>query len=347
MKNTFKFILGLALVAGMFASCKDEAVGPTLKVEAPPVIISPAANDFFVLAETNANQIFTVFEWTAANYGFSAAITYSLELDKTGNNFAAPVTVATTNGLKLDNITVGQINAILLAKEISTGVAASIDIRIAANVNPDVPTVYSEVRTINITPYEAIVDYPRLQVPGSYQGWDPANTSTVIFSLNSDNKYEGYIFFPDPAAEFKYTQGLSWDVNWGDDSADGTLDPAGANIVLTDAGMYRLNVDLNAMTHSYSKTDWGLIGSATPTGWDSDTDMTYDPVTGHLTITIDLVAGDIKFRANDDWALNFGDNGPNGLLELEGANIAIAEAGNYTIELILNEAKPTYTITKN
>lgn len=346
MKNTLKLILGFVLLAGMF-SCKDEAAGPTLKVVAAPTIVTPASSAVFVLQEADAANVISLFEWTAADYNFSAAVTYGVELDITGNNFASPVTVKTTTGLKIEDVTVEQINAILLAKALPTGVASSVDLRIAANVNPDVATVYSNVVTISVTPYETVVEYPKLQVPGSYQGWDPANLSTVIYSLNSDNKYEGYIFFPDADAKYKYTQGLSWDVNWGDDNADGTLEPGGADIGLVNPGMYRLNVDLNALTHTATATNWGLIGSATPTGWDSDTDLTYDAVSGHLTITTDLIVGDIKFRANDDWAINLGDNDGNSTLEQDGANIAIAEAGNYTIELILNEAKPTYSVTKN
>ncbi|MCB0854124.1 MAG: RagB/SusD family nutrient uptake outer membrane protein, partial [Bacteroidetes bacterium] len=38
-------------------------------------------------------------------------------------------------------------------------------------------------------------NYPVLYVPGGYQGWDPANTETVIKSVNSDSTYEGYFWF--------------------------------------------------------------------------------------------------------------------------------------------------------
>ncbi len=106
-------------------------------------------------------------------------------------------------------------------------------------------------------------------------------------------------------------------------------------------------MNLNALTHNFLKTDWGLIGSSTPTGWDSDTDMVYDAVSGTLKLTLDLVEGFIKFRANDAWDINLGDDGGNRIMEYGGADIPIAEAGNYTIELILNQANYTYKLTKN
>src|SRR5690606_6092054 len=111
--------------------------------------------------------------------------------------------------------------------------------------------------------YTSTIVYPQLQVPGSHQGWDPANPNTVIYSAGVNDQYEGYIYFADPNTEYKFTQGASWDVNWGDDGADGTLDPGGANIMAATAGMYRLNVNLASLTHTQTRTDWGLIGSAT------------------------------------------------------------------------------------
>ena len=94
-------------------------------------------------------------------------------------------------------------------------------------------------------------------------------------------------------------------------------------------------------------SSWGLIGDATPTGWDSDTDMVWDADRGVLTLTVDLNPGFIKFRANDAWDLNFGDDFTNGTLENNGSDIPIDEAGNYTIDLILDVADYTYTVTKN
>lgn len=77
---------------------------------------------------------------------------------------------------------------------------------------------------------------------------------------------------------------------------------------------------------------WGIIGSATPTGWGSDTDMDFDLATGLYSITIDLSAGHIKFRLEDSWSTNFGDNGNNLSLDAGGADIPIPAAGTYTIK---------------
>ncbi len=58
------------------------------------------------------------------------------------------------------------------------------------------------------------------------------------------------------------------------------------------------------------------------------------------------MAGEVKFRANDDWGLNYGDNGNDALLEAGGANIAIPTLGRYTIKLYLDKPDHTYSIER-
>ena len=329
----------------IMASCKKETGPVLLDNPTAPVLTAPSANAQLVLLEADAADIVT-FTWTAADYGFQAGVTYTLQYDKAGNGFENPVALATTNDLTVD-IPVETLNGAMLGAELPDGVVTNIELRVRATVSEFVDNIYSSVVTVGINPYLVKVVYPQLQVPGNYQGWDPSNDNTVIFSKLSDDKYEGYIYFTEAATEFKYTVGHDWGVNYGDDGNDGTLDKNGANIPAAGPALYKLNVDLVKLTHSYTMTDWGLIGSATPGGWDTDTNMTLDVATRILSITIDLVVGDIKFRANDAWAINLGDNGANGSCEYDGANIAIAEAGNYTITLDLSQAVYKYKIKKN
>jgi hypothetical protein len=189
-------------------------------------------------------------------------------------------------------------------------------------------------------------DYPVIYVPGDYQEptWDPAN-STQLASVNSDGTYEGYIWV-EAGKQFKFTDGPSWDVNYGDDGMDGTLDAGGANIAPAETGYYKLNVNLNDLTYTMVKTEWGVIGDGTAGGWDTDQNMTYDPETKLWSAMLDLTAATIKFRANDGWDINYGDDGPNGILEAGGANIPVPEAGTYVITMKLGTPDYTYTLER-
>ncbi len=338
----------LSLLALMMWGCSEDEFGPVLSLDGAPGLSSPAANASYVITDAIVDDVMTTFTWTTADFGYEAGIDYDVQIDKAGNNFAEAVSLGPIlkGGLSMA-VTNGKVNGILLAKNLPAGVENTMEVRVVASVSSEVEKLISPTLSIKVNPFQQEIDYPKLQVPGSYQGWNPADVTTVIYSVKSDGTYEGYVNMNESAPKFKYTQGLSWDTNWGDTDADGTLELGGTDIAVPSGGMYRLNVDLNALTHTFAKTDWGIIGSSTPTGWDSDTDMSYDAASGTLKITIDLVAGEIKFRANDDWGVNLGDTGGNRIMEYGGDNIPVAEAGNYTVELILNQANYSYKLTKN
>lgn len=341
-----KYIVLSGLAGIALWSCQDENLGPVLHNNGGLAITSPTADQTWELKAATADEVNTV-TWSPADYGFKAGTSYKLEIDLAGRNFAEPAVLAVVNALSAD-ITQGDLNNILLAKELEGESPAQIDMRVIATVNPDVTPDTSAVLTFTVIPFSSTVVIPQLQVPGSYQGWAPSDSSTAVYSPKSNGLYEGYIYFNIDDAKYKYTVGPSWDTNYGDDGDNGSLDKNGADIPAGAAGVYKLNVDFNGLTHTRLRTDWGVIGSATANGWDSDQNMTYDPATKKFTATLNLVAGEIKFRANDDWAVNFGDDGNNKTLEYGAANIPVAEAGNYTIDLIIvGVAKYKYAIKKN
>lgn len=331
----------------LFSCTKDDPKATlTLPPSAPVLKLNPGD---VVLNVADANAMIT-YVWDQASYGAQVVRVYSLQMDKQGNDFKDAVTLGTANSVGTLDVLTSNLNSALLGMETDPAVPdpLAVEFRVMTTIQgATTDTAISNVVQQTITPYYVVVTYPLLQVPGNYQGWNPADSTTAIASLKSNGKYEGYVNFPDANTEFKFTQGPSWDVNWGDDGADGTLNPGGANILAADAGYYKLNVDLPALTYHILKTTWGLIGSATAGGWDSDTPMTYDAVNNVWKVTTDLTAAEIKFRANGNWDLNYGDTGANGSLEEGGDNIVVPTAGNYTIELNLKGPIYKYKLTKN
>jgi hypothetical protein len=102
-------------------------------------------------------------------------------------------------------------------------------------------------------------------------------------------------------------------------------------------------VDLDVLNSSLgSQSDWGLVGSATPNGWNGPDLEMFQTGPQEFSIYAELVSGELKFRFNEDWGNNFGDNGNDGTLESGGANIPIS-AGTYFIVMDLSSG--TYTIS--
>jgi len=85
-------------------------------------------------------------------------------------------------------------------------------------------------------------------------------------------------------------------------------------------------------------SDWGLVGSATPNSWDGPDTQLAEISANVYQGYINFVDGEMKFRFNNDWSLNYGldssSENPAALSE-GGDNIAV-EAGTYKITLDLN-----------
>jgi len=146
------------------------------------------------------------------------------------------------------------------------------------------------------------------------------------------------------AAEIKFRANHDWGYNYGSSTKDSKLNAGGDNIPIAVESDYAISLDLShPNAYTYSANRWGVIGDATPGGWGDDTNMTWDATNKVFTVTLDLKVGAFKFRANDDWGLNYGGNLTG--LEANGANIAVAAAGNYTITFDPWALKAT--VTKN
>lgn len=147
--------------------------------------------------------------------------------------------------------------------------------------------------------------------------------------------------------EIKFRFNNDWGLNYGDDGVDGTLDNNGTNITVT-AGHYLVTLDLNALEYTLEPMDvWGLVGDGTVNAWDGP-DQKFVPDFGinegtfYIKGAI-LTNGFAKVRQNDAWALNYGDDGNDGTLEVGGADIPVT-AGTYNITVNFAIQPPTITM---
>ena len=107
----------------------------------------------------------------------------------------------------------------------------------------------------------------------------------------------------------------------------------------------KFSVDISALNDALGPvSEWGIVGSATPNGWMGPDIKFRETGSDTYAVYAYLTAGEIKFRYNDDWALNYGDDGLDGTLDLGGANIPVNHDGTYYIEMDLNNL--TYSITE-
>lgn len=347
-------ILVTILSVLVMTSCDEGQPGPVMNSNPDsPSINAPESGQSYTLSEDEADDTLMTMEWTEPDYGFPSAPEYNIQMDSATHDFSDPIQIATVNTTSF-SITVGEMNSTMLGAGYPFGEEISLDFRVVASVSDSVEEQISDPVTLNITAYSVCQFCPEIYVPGGYQSssgygadWTPAD-APALATINDQDQYEGYVYIENSSSEFKFTAERNWaNGDWGTSGTEGELESPGNNIVAEEAGYYKMNVDLNNMSYSLLNTQWGIIGSATENGWDSDQDMTYDSDAKVWTITTDLTADEMKFRANDAWNLNYGDNNADGTLEQDGANIQVNEAGNYTVVLDLSETPYSYTITQN
>ncbi|MBK9491814.1 MAG: SusE domain-containing protein [Haliscomenobacter sp.] len=345
MKNWFSKIFPVILIMAILSCEKDEERLVVMPGAAPVLTASTATP---VLKIEDASKEAVKFSWSAADFNYPAGVTYTLQLAKKGTDFKEPIEFNAGAALS-KSYSVADLNTALLRLGIAPNSLGQLDVRVKAAVSALVPTLASASASLSATPYLVIIEYPSLYVPGGYQGWAPERAAKLA-SVKDNKIYEGYVYFGD-ASEFKMTDAPNWNNGIFGDEGDGSskkIATPGNNFKVASAGYYLLKADLNDKSWDAIKTSWGLIGSGTPGGWDSDTDLTYDAATGTWSVTLDLKADEIKFRANDDWGINFGDTKADGLLDYGGDNIKVAVAGNYTVTLNLSVGgNYSYTLKKN
>ncbi len=356
MKTIFHKLLIVSVASLVFWACKKDETRVIAQPGTAGALTASTTSPELSLANS-ANQA-VMFNFSDAGFGYKSATKYTLQFDKKGGNFSSPIEVSVDTS-KRKAYTVDALNTVALNAGIVPGNTDELQVRVKYDVGSGIAPVYSNVIKLAVTPYFVLINYEfpqALRVAGNYQGWSPGSAPKIVDknASNGTGNYEGYIFFNDPNPEFKLVKGADWGA--GDFGADAsTLTNGGGNIKLTEgAGVYLLKANTAGMTWSATKINtWGIIGNATPGGWDGSTPMNFDAATGKWTITTDLSVGEMKFRANNGWDINLGDNNSatsprDNKPEYGGDNIPVTVAGNYTITLDLSLAgNYSYSLRKN
>lgn len=198
---------------------------------------------------------------------------------------------------------------------------------------PVIPGAGTWIVTLDMNNLTYTVQKPILYMAGDANGWKQID----VLNSNDGVNFTGYMYLNQNG--FKFSTQPNWDgTNYG---ADFDTAPDAGNIVITEeAGFYQVDVDLSKKTYTLTPFTIGIIGNATPTGWDGDTNMTYNPEERCWELKdVTLTDGEMKFRHTNDWSLSWGGELDN-LTTQNGPNIVVA-AGTYDIKLVVNWAEGT------
>lgn len=340
MKTILSKILLLNVVILLLFSCKkDETQAVATSGKAGSLSSSQST---LVLTKANATQTAVTFTVTPPDYGFQAAVTNTIQIGKKGTNFVGAKEIVLDAKATSKTYATIDFNAMMLTLGLPTGVISDVDVRLVSKISESITPVYSNLVSLKVTPY-ALISF--LYAVGDFVGWNINNPDSLI-SATSNGIYIGVLDFRTSGSRaFLLVPAKSWSNKYADGGAGKLSFNSGSDLIAPTNYHYQVTANLNDNTIKYDKLSWGIIGDATPGGWGSDTDMLYNNGSRTWSITTPLIGGkEMKFRLNDDWPTNYGDDGANGTVELNGSNIKIAADGNYKI--ILDLVNNTYTATK-
>jgi hypothetical protein len=302
-------LIGILALLFVLVSCEKEETRAYINSESVGAsIVSPQVNESLVLKLADSAKYVT-FNWDAAEYGFQAAPTYLLEVDKAGGDFSEALTVLTTNST-MDSIMLYNLNVLLFDNGYEGEVAVDVDLRVRAILkgienSAFADTVYSELQRIKVTPFTivAVGPPPSLYMIGAaVGGWDPLKAVEVApTDVKKQYSTKAYFKKTTDGKNFRFYTAPNWasslggyDVfpNYPTDllaaSGDGDKN---FNFIGTD-GWYEITADQNSGTITMTAVSEPLLyltGDATH-GWNFGTSAKPLKWVGHQ-----IWEGDVDF----------------------------------------------------
>ncbi|MEK6153624.1 SusE domain-containing protein [Flavobacteriaceae bacterium 3-367] len=358
MKYLGKFLALILMFS--FIGCEEDDTVIVASAVSPPVLAPQLNGATVILTEETASNIAVTFTWSPADFDVTTVESYELLMGIAGNDFATPHSFGNTTSTFV-SLTAGELNTLIqdtfeqtVEKDADDNtIPVQMEAKVIASLGSSL-SMESDPINFSVVPFELTGPIPVKDLffvgPATIAGWENNNGNQALFRdpENSDlHHYTGFF----AADAFKILEILGqWQPQWGTNDGtsvevnDGTGSDPGVFSIATE-GYYTFQINLAEATFSIDPFDAtaaptyttvGYIGSARTgddTGWNSDIDFTQSTFDQHIWFATDvtLFDGEMKFRADDDWAVNWGsDTFFSGAATQDGPNIPVT-AGVYDI----------------
>jgi hypothetical protein len=347
-----KFIAVSSIPLLMLTACKKN--DPIVKTNGGTAGTLSSNTQNLVLQKASFTDTTKVikFTFTKPEFGFSAAVNNTLQIDSMGDNWKKPQSYTLPAKTYSQGFSTADFNTLLLKMNLAAGLSNKIQVRVQHALSAS-SYVYSNVLTLDVTPFN-LISY--LWVPGTYQNSDPNKqwippAADSLVSPTDNGVYTGYVYF-DAGGIFKVTTAKDWNhTNYGDGGGGGKISSSGGNLNSPGAGLYFVTVDLNANTIKYQayQHTWSLIGDA-DVDWSTDFQMPFvQNDNAYEVVTTLKSTGGFKFRADNDWAISYGNPTPitGQLTSSNGGNLTAPAAGKYLVKFTFGNPllAPSYSLT--
>ena len=347
MKRFLTKVLALCSVGALLLpSCKKQGALVTSNGGKAGVLTASATTLPLDKSKVSDPSTVVTFNFTAADYGFQAAVTNTLQIDVPSDNWASPTTAVLPVKTYSHGYSTADFNNLVLKLNLPAGVASPVVVRVAHSISANVPPVYSNVLNMTVTPFNLT---SWVYVPGAYEGssWpNPGPLEDSLVSVTGNGVYVGIINFSAGNNQFLIVPQKNWNNKWAT-SAPG-VNPAGTSVTYpvvyngpnnfyapVAAGYYLVTLNTNTNTISIVPSDFYSITGSAVAGWGVDTPMKYinDGNGNWVANNVAMSANEYKFRQDDQWTNSWGPGATAGTAVSSGAtgdgNFVITTAGNY------------------
>ena len=281
-----------------------------------PSVLTTTASTVVCSIATQTQQA-NVFNWSKSFSGYSGNVTYTIQYDSAGKNFANIKQIVIGDNLYSKALLQKEQNETGLNCNIAGGAVGKVDYRIKA-VTAQGAISYSNTVSITITTYAM-----KLYLVGgsSPAGWTPAAATPLMPDTRFPGTFFTYAYLNSGGGGIKFlTENTDWNTPtqtiFGDANGSGTSGTitstgGGNNINVATDGVYRITVDLSASKY-YLQTGGigavGLVGAFQ--GWSPSTaiKMSNFAPNRFLQITNMTTNDEFKFHDGNAW-----DNSANNL----------------------------------
>lgn len=329
MKRLFTY----SVLAWFMFSCEKDETRLILKTDISPAAITSSADELnSSINESNLGDEFEI-SWNETDYGVSTEVTYSVEIDAACNDFGSPVVLGSTTNSSL-KLTLDELNAKLLSDlNLPQHVASDVAVRVTSRIR-DGYVYTSEPVTFSVSPWSEWA-----------KGlWIDYGDGSVAIYESGESAFDGYAYLEsDKPFVFADRKACGATTYGGSDNS--LASGSEQAIAVSESGYYRVKANTNELSYELTLVEFGAIGDATPGGWSTSTPLIYDVARNVWEATISLTNGALKFRANNEWTINYGPSTDalDGTLVLDDPGaISIAEAGNYIVTVDFSKTKSPY-----
>lgn len=345
----FKFFITASSIGLlMLSSCKKDGKLVTSNGGKPGTLTASVTTTLNLdKAKLTDTSSIIRFQFTPPDFGFSAAVTNTLQIDLPGDNWKNPTSATLNTKVYSQGYSTAAFNALLLKLGVPAGVQTAVQIRVMHSISSGVAPVYSNTLNLNVKAFNLAA---WLYVVGQFNGYS-ASAPDSIYSATSNGIFTGIIHFTAGNNRFLVLPAKNYDNKYATTASPNTANASltytteyvtggGSDLYAPAAdGWYLITLNTNTQSITVAPVNfYSVIGTVTPGGdFSTDVDLKFVNSTdqdweGVLAFTYGSFPGSFKVREDHDWTNSWGTPAtPDGvnLTSSSGGNIPVATSGNY------------------